>query len=171
MCNSFRRPRSVHLKFWSITVKGSSKRIAGTSRLTKPRPRLTSCCKSDRSLSGRVSRYFVISNNSATSSTRFALTSLLTPRFFSGNARFSRTVIVSYKTGNWKTWATLRFAVSRSVTSTPSKYTRPTDGVSKPEIILSRVVLPQPLGPRSAIASPSFQVNEIGLRAKVAPSS
>ena len=110
-------------------------------------------------------------SSSAISSTRDAMTSLATLRFLSGNARFWRTVIVSYKTGNWKTWATLRFAVSKSVTSTPSKYTRPTDGVSNPEMMLRSVVLPQPDGPSSATALPSFQVSEIGLSANVAPPS
>src|SRR4051794_27951310 len=44
----------------------------------------------------------------------------------------------------------------RDVTSSPCRTIRPSSGTSKPAIILSVVVLPQPLGPRSEKNSPSW---------------
>jgi hypothetical protein len=58
-------------------------------------------------------------------------------------------------TGNWNTWAMLRSCGEARVTSRPSKRTVPCDGVSRPDIRFSKVVLPQPDGPSSAKAPPS----------------
>ena len=44
----------------------------------------------------------------------------------------------------------LRFSGGRAVTSVPLYNTRPRVGVSRPEMMLSSVVLPQPEGPKSA---------------------
>ena len=54
----------------------------------------------------------------------------------------------------WKTVLTLRLCGGTFDTSTPSSMTLPDVGSSKPAIILSRVVLPQPDGPSSEKNSP-----------------
>ena len=53
-------------------------------------------------------------------------------------------------TGNWNTCAMLRCCGVWSVTSTPSNFTVPCDGVMSPDTMFSIVVLPQPDGPSSA---------------------
>ncbi|MNP73747.1 hypothetical protein D3C76_1705110 [compost metagenome] len=58
--------------------------------------------------------------------------------------------MVSYTTGNWNTWAMLRFSGVRLLTALPSNNTCPWDGLSKPEMMLSKVDLPQPDGPSKA---------------------
>ena len=50
----------------------------------------------------------------------------------------------------WNTCAMLRRSGERSVTSRSSKRMRPSVGVSRPDMMLSSVVLPQPDGPSSA---------------------
>ena len=54
----------------------------------------------------------------------------------------------------WNTVLTLRWWGATLDTSTPSSITLPLVGCSKPAIIFSRVVLPQPDGPRSEKNSP-----------------
>src|SRR5262247_2944990 len=63
-------------------------------------------------------------------------------RLRKGKARFSHTVMVSYTTGNWNTWAIWRRSVGRSVRSMPSNRTLPSVGRTNPEMMLSSVVLP-----------------------------
>ena len=58
--------------------------------------------------------------------------------------------MVSYTTGNWNTWAMFLASGGSCVTSSPSNSTRPSDGVTRPETMLSSVVFPQPDGPSSA---------------------
>ncbi|MNR49898.1 hypothetical protein D3C85_1693430 [compost metagenome] len=72
------------------------------------------------------------------------------PRLRSGKARFWATVMVSYTTGNWKTWAMLRACGLLPVTSWPSNRMRPCEGRKRPDTQFSSVVLPQPDGPSKA---------------------
>ena len=72
------------------------------------------------------------------------------PRLRNGKPRFSATVMVSYTTGNWNTWAMLRRSVGTRVMSRPSNSSRPCEGITRPEMMFSNVVLPQPDGPSSA---------------------
>ena len=58
-------------------------------------------------------------------------------------------------TGNWNTCAMFRCCGERCVTSSPSNLTVPCDGITRPEMMFSIVVLPQPEGPSSAYAPPS----------------
>ncbi|EWS62831.1 hypothetical protein Y695_03938 [Hydrogenophaga sp. T4] len=53
-------------------------------------------------------------------------------------------------TGNWNTWAMLRCCGVARVMSWPSNLTLPCDGTSRPDMMLSMVVLPQPEGPSKA---------------------
>src|SRR5437879_3858591 len=55
----------------------------------------------------------------------------------------------------WKTMFTGRRFAGTEVTSRPCRTIRPSSGASKPAIIRSVVVLPQPLGPSSEKNSPS----------------
>jgi len=52
----------------------------------------------------------------------------------------------------------LRCCGVRPVTSTPSNFTLPCEGLTRPETMLSSVVLPQPEGPSSAYAPPSSKL-------------
>ena len=61
----------------------------------------------------------------------------------------------------WNTVLTLRWWGATLDTSTPSSITLPLVGCSKPAIIFSRVVLPQPDGPRSEKNSPRA-IREVG---------
>jgi len=54
----------------------------------------------------------------------------------------------------WNTMPTSRRCAGMRDTSTPSMHTEPLSGCSKPAIIISNVVLPDPLGPSSATNSP-----------------
>src|SRR3990170_5864194 len=54
----------------------------------------------------------------------------------------------------------LRGCGGTPVTSAPRRRMRPASGCSKPAIIRSVVVLPQPLGPRSVMNSPSRMSND-----------
>jgi hypothetical protein len=65
-------------------------------------------------------------------------------------------------TGNWNTWAMFRCCGVRPVTSTPSNFTVPRDGLMRPETMLSSVVLPHPDGPSSAYAPPSAKLMTSG---------
>ena len=52
-------------------------------------------------------------------------------------------------------WATMSYA-GWPASSAPSKVTRPARGAISPEMARSRVVLPAPLGPTTATASPAL---------------
>ena len=62
-----------------------------------------------------------------------------------------------------------RWLAVSQVTSLPSIYTLPSVTASKPEIMRSVVVLPQPEGPSSATNSPLRMVRSIGFTAHASP--
>ena len=62
-----------------------------------------------------------------------------------------------------------RRAGGSAVISTPSTRTVPASGVSKPATTLSRVVLPDPLGPRIVRSSPSATASDTPSSAKTSP--
>ncbi len=64
---------------------------------------------------------------------------------------------------------TLRLRGETQVTSSPWSSTRPASGCSKPAIIRSDVVLPQPDGPSIEKNSPPRIVNETSFTATTAP--
>ncbi|MNN66172.1 hypothetical protein D3C81_1817310 [compost metagenome] len=65
------------------------------------------------------------SSTSAISSTRARTLPSSTPWLRNGNARLSNTVMVSYTTGNWNTWAMLRACGDSALTGLPSNSTSP----------------------------------------------
>ena len=78
-----------------MTVSGSSKSTAATSRRTRPRPREIFCLASAVSPEARVRRLAESSRISATSATRFRTSGSGIFRLRSGKARLSKTVMVS----------------------------------------------------------------------------
>jgi len=64
---------------------------------------------------------------------------------------------------------TLRFAAGTSSIGTPSTDTEPRVWRMKPAMIRSRVVLPQPEGPSSAISEPGATSSDTSLRAGTPP--
>jgi hypothetical protein len=56
-----------------------------------------------------------------------------------------------------------------AVASAPAMTTRPLSGASSPAITRSRVDLPEPLGPSSAVSAPSGAVSVTSSRARKAP--
>ena len=83
------------MRWGSITVSGSSSMIAFTSGRTKPRPSEIFCLPSAVSPEARERSIGPRSSSSAISRTRAPTLGSATPRFRSGNARLSCTVIVS----------------------------------------------------------------------------
>ena len=84
----------------------------------------------------------------------------------------SRTVCSVNSCGNWKERTMPRSAIARgesSVTSLPSKKTRPACGLIKPVHILMNVVLPAPFCPITAKRSPSVSEKSIWSATTTAP--
>ena len=71
--------------------------------------------------------------------------------------------------GFWNTIATRRFSAGTRVTSRSSKCTDPLVGSSRPASIFSVVVLPQPLGPSSAVMVPGSTTRSIASTVGAAP--
>ena len=69
----------------------------------------------------------------------------------------------------WKTNPTRRSCTVLKVCSSPSIQIRPAVGSSSPAIIRSTVLLPEPLGPRSAVMLPASAVNVTSFTASNAP--
>ena len=67
---------------------------------------------------------------------------------------FCRTLMCGKSPYPWNTMLVGRFSGPSRVTSTPPISTEPLVGSTKPPMILSSVVLPQPDGPRIATKSP-----------------
>src|SRR5438034_3283524 len=76
------------------------------------------------------------------------------------NAMFSPTVIVGNSAYDWKTMPRPRLRGDTPLTTRPSKRMSPLSGVSKPAIIRSVVVLPQPEPPTSETSSPGRMSND-----------
>src|SRR5207247_9360842 len=76
------------------------------------------------------------------------------------NAMFSPTVIVGNSAYDWKTMPRPRLRGDTPLTTRPSKRMSPLSGVSKPAIMRSVVVLPQPEPPTSETSSPGWMSRE-----------
>ncbi|CFP13867.1 Uncharacterised protein [Bordetella pertussis] len=92
---SFSLRRSSHFRCGSITVSGSSNRMADTSLRTRPRPSEIFCLASAVRPLARRSSTADSSSISAMRPTRSRICACGTPRLRSGKARLSATVIVS----------------------------------------------------------------------------
>ena len=87
----------------------------------------------------------------------------------SGKATFSNTVRSVNSAPNWNSMPSRRrsrysCAVSRALTSSPSKTTRPCVAGCTPPIRRSSVVLPQPEPPRMAVTLPRAKRSDTSLR-------
>ena len=92
--------------------------------------------------------------------TRVRTSSRLTRFTRSPNATFSNTLMCGNSAYDWNTMLTCRLAGGTCVTSPPRSRMRPLVGSSKPAIMRSVVVLPQPDGPSIEKNSPSWISNE-----------
>ena len=92
--------------------------------------------------------------------TRVRTSSRLTRLTRSPNATFSNTLMCGNSAYDWNTMLTCRLAGGTRVTSPPRSRMRPLVGSSKPAIMRSVVVLPQPDGPSIEKNSPSWISNE-----------
>src|SRR5689334_1237473 len=92
--------------------------------------------------------------SSSSSLTRRLMASPGRLRILSPNATLSATVMFGKSAYDWKTIPTLRWFGGMCVTSRSSIVIVPAVGCSKPAIIRSVVVLPQPDGPRNDTNSP-----------------
>ena len=91
---------SIEAGAYLFTVSGSSNSMAATSFRTSPRPNETFCLVSADKPAAFLLRKSVRSSIFAISCTRRSTLLPGTPRFRKGKAKLSKTVIVSYKTGN-----------------------------------------------------------------------
>ena len=69
----------------------------------------------------------------------------------------------------WDSIVALRSLIGTSDMSFPSKSTRPESGLVRPQIILSAVVFPAPVGPRRHRYSPSLTVRQRSSDAETSP--
>ena len=95
---------------------------------------------------------------SATSRTRCARSSRGTLFMRRPNSMFCATVLCGNSAWVWNTMPSPRSRGSRSLTTRPSMRISPAVGSSKPAIMRSVVVLPQPDGPTNTTNSPSSMV-------------
>ena len=95
---------------------------------------------------------------SATSRTRCVRSGAGIRFMRSPNSMFCRTVLCGNSAWVWNTMPRPRSRGSRSLTTRPSMRISPALGSSKPAIMRSVVVLPQPDGPTSTTNSPSSMV-------------
>ena len=78
------------------------------------------------------------------------------------------TLMLGNSAYDWKTMPILRFSMPSGVTSASSNSTLPpASGDSRPAMMRSVVVLPQPEGPRNTIVSPALMVRSSGSSARV----
>ena len=147
-CISLRRRRS------SAPRGSSSSRTLG--RFTSARAMATRCCwPPDSWVIFRCSKPFRLTTPSI-SVTRSSISSAGTLAIRKPKAMFSNTSKCGNSAYFWNTVLICRLCGGTSLILTPSKVTSPDVGVVKPPIILSVVVLPQPLGPRSVRNSESL---------------
>src|SRR5882762_1522820 len=95
---------------------------------------------------------------SSASPVRRRRSAFATPRTFSPYSTFWATVMWGNSAYSWNTVLTSRVRAGQEVTSTPPSRMVPAVGCSKPAIMRSTVVLPDPDGPRIANSSPSSTV-------------
>src|SRR5438067_13903351 len=96
----------------------------------------------------------------ATSATRSSISRRGTLWHLSGKPMLLRTFMCGYSAKSWNTKPISRCDARLYVTSSPSSSILPDDGSSRPAIIRSVVVLPQPEGPSRTKNSPSAMVND-----------
>src|SRR3990172_7815226 len=146
-------PRRRSRIFASSADSGSSSnRISG--RRARARARATRCCCPPESwFAYRPSRppRRVRATISATRSWTFATGHFATRR---PKAMFWATVMVGKRAYDWNTMPTPRLRGGTALTTRPSKRIAPASGRSKPAIIRSVVVLPQPEPPTRETSSP-----------------
>ncbi len=154
----------------SSSPVGSSARTKGGS-FARAAARATLCCSPPLSSPGL---WPILSPRPTTSTSSFTLEPLFSlgmPRATMGSSMFSAAVRVGIRFIVWKTWPTLFLRYSTSspgpslVSSWPKTLTLPAEALSRPPMMLSRVVFPEPDGPIRATISPSSTLRSSPLRA------
>jgi len=146
--------------------------LVGSSAISRPgrpasaRAIATRCCWPPESSSGRWAAWLAIPVSSSMAATRSRRSLGRRPAMRSGIPTFSAADSIGTSPKDWKMKATRsRRIASRSrsdiwFTSRPSTHTRPSVGSSRPPMMFSRVVLPEPDRPRKATSCPWSIVND-----------
>src|SRR5437667_193924 len=164
-----RRLSSVRISTRSLASRlesGSSMRnTAGLTMIV--RASATRCASPPESVAGRLARSGAMRVVAATACTRALTSASGTFLIRSGNAMLSKTLRCGNRARLWKTMPRLRSRGSQSVTRASPMKMSPAVGVSRPAIMLSVVVLPQPDGPTSTTNSPSGTARSMASTARV----
>ena len=146
--------RMSRRSFASRLESGSSMRKTDGS-LTMVRARATRCASPPEHSLGRLSSRAPMCIASAAALTRRSTSASSVFFTRSPNAMFSNTVMCGKRARSWNTMPRPRSPGSRSFTTWSPMKISPEVGVSRPEIMLRVVVLPQPDGPTMMRNSPS----------------
>ena len=153
-CNAAISPRIDTRSSASRFDSGSSKRKIFGSR-TIERPMATRWRWPPESCVGFLCSSWSRRSSLAASPTRFSTSAFEVPMFSSPKAMFWRTVMCGYSAYDWNTIASSRSAARRSLTRWPSIRMSPLVASSRPQMMRSSVLLPQPEGPTKTQNSPS----------------
>src|SRR5262245_35025795 len=159
--------RTIRIFASSAESGSSSSSTCGSN--ARARASATRCCWPPESCHGyrspRPSRW----GRSSSSVTRLPMSAFGRLRTRSPKPMLSATVMFGKSAYDWKTMPTLRWFGGTHVMSRPSIVISPAVGFSKPAIIRSVVVLPQPEGPRNDTNSPFSTARLKSMTAAVSP--
>src|SRR4051812_41563971 len=159
----------ISLRSLRSSAPSGSSRSSAAGRLISARASATRCCWPPESWPGRRFSMPSSRTEASASATRLRVSWRPTRLMRRPNATLSKTFMCGKSAYAWKTMLTLRFAGGTYVTSWPRRRMRPEVGSSKPAIMRSVVVLPQPLGPSREKNSPAPISRSIALTAVVLP--
>ena len=159
-------PSSLCRVISSSAPKGSSMR-SRSGETTRPRAIEARICMPPESVRGRACANLSRPTRARASATRASASSRGTPARSSGRRTLPATLAQGISVGAWNTKATLRPTASSSRIGRRQSRSRPSLGASRPAIIFSSVLLPQPEGPSSVTNSPSSTRRSTGCSACV----
>ena len=151
--------------------------LVGSSAISRPgrpasaRAMATRCCWPPESSPGRCAAWLDKPVSASMAAIRSRRSLGRTPAMRSGIPTFSAADSMGMSPKDWKMKATVsRRSASRSrsvirLTSRPSTHTWPAVGLSRPPMMFSSVVLPEPDRPRKAVSRPRPTVNDTPRRA------
>jgi hypothetical protein len=166
-CHSANKSLSSLLRVISSSApKGSS--INSTSGCTtRARAIDTRICMPPDNSRGRLLPNFSRPTKASASVTRASASARGTPAKSSGKRTLAFTRAQGMRVASWNTNANLRPVLSSWLTGLRHSSRRPSLGSSKPAIIFSSVLLPQPEGPSKVTNSPALTVKSTGSKACV----
>src|SRR6185312_10491041 len=144
----------ISLRSFRSSAPSGSSRSSTRGFMTSARARATRCCWPPESIEGRWASRPTRRTSSSASPACLWRSFFPTLRCFSPYATLSRIDMCGKSAYCWKTVFTSRLYGGTPLTSRPPIRSSPSSGCSKPAIIRSEVVLPQPDGPSSERNSP-----------------